>query len=304
MRLRLRIGPATLDALADCLPEDVGRPNYVPFLCDATPASRPDVTLRIRMDAPPARGDAHLIHELPRNWALYSQGGGYRLEVMEQITFQPRQIVLLRRELNDGDVYTVPDPLMPEEAWSLASLMSPFVQWWLAAWLAIRRAGLVVHASAVSMNGAGLAFVGPSGAGKTTMARWCQARAGAVVLNDERIILSRGAAGFEVSGTPWHGEWAELSAGTAPLAALCVLQKAEANCFERLSPASTIARVVPESFLPIWSIDAMHGLLETAERAAREVPSGELRFANDWAITDYLLEYLDGKPTVTRHVPA
>jgi hypothetical protein len=55
-------------------------------------------------------------------------------------------------------------------------------------YLSLFRDALVLHASAVSFGPAGLAFTGSSGAGKSTIARFCQ-MAGASILHDDRIVL-------------------------------------------------------------------------------------------------------------------
>ncbi len=288
MTLWLRIGPATIAIVADRLPDDVGRPNYRPFL--SVEPRLAALTIRVRVDPPPPRDHASPIGEVPAQWALYRADSGYRLEVFEQIQGRPRQIVLLSEALDRADVHLLEHPGMPEyprARWFLALLMNPLIQWWLTAHLALRGDGLIVHAAAAVLNGRGLAFVGPSGAGKTTVVRWCRER-GAVVLNDERILIWRDAQGFRVGGTPWHGELPEVSSSTAPLGRVFLLAHGETNRFSRWRPARAVAQVVPEAFLPIWSPEAMAGLLHVSERLVREVPTGELRFVNSPTVGDYL----------------
>jgi len=55
-------------------------------------------------------------------------------------------------------------------------------------YLSLFRDALILHASAVSFGERGLAFTGCSGAGKSTIARFCQL-AGARILHDDRILL-------------------------------------------------------------------------------------------------------------------
>lgn len=56
-----------------------------------------------------------------------------------------------------------------------------------------RRGRLVLHASAISWNGHVTAFIGRSGAGKSTMAAACAA-AGALVVTDDCLVLRRDGA--------------------------------------------------------------------------------------------------------------
>ena len=291
MTLQLRIGPATIAILADKLPDDVGRQNYRPFLTREPRAAT--LTIRVRIDPPPPRDDVSPIGEVPAQWTLYRTRSGYRLEVFEQIRGRPRQVVLLSEALDRADVHLLEHPGMPDyprARWFLAILMSPFIQWWLTAHLALRGNGLIVHASAAVLNGRGLAFVGPSDAGKTTVVRWCR-DVGAVVLNDERIVIWRDARGFRVSGTPWHGELPVVSSSTAALDGVFLLAHGETNRFSCWRPARAVAHIVPEAFLPIWSREAMAGLLHASEGLVREVPTGELRFVNAPSVGDYLEAY-------------
>jgi hypothetical protein len=295
MRLQLRIGPASIAIHADSLPDDVARENYVPFLSsDDGPAT---LTIRVHTTLCAKRGRAQFqepIARLPTQWELFPDGNGYRLEILEQVEFSPRQVVLLNQALDEADVYQLPHRGMPalEGGWCLALVMNPFIQWWLTAHLALRRQGLIVHGSGVAIDRVGLAFVGPSEAGKTTIARWCRDRAAALLLNDERIVIWRqNGRAVCVSGTPWHGELPHVAAATAPLAGVFFLDKGDANLFTRWTAARSVSHLVPECFLPLWSAEAMSGLLQTADDFISQVPSGELQFVNGPAVADYLQHY-------------
>ena len=298
MTVRFQFGPATIDLVADRWPEDVTAGHYGPFV--SNPEGPADLTIHVHRDRAPSCGRVSPAAQLPTNWALYRCRSGYRLEILEQVTFAPRQIVLLDRSLSRADVYAASGaglPGYPPGSWCLALVMNPFVQWWLTAFLALRARGVLLHASAAAFNGAGLAFAGPSGAGKTTTVRRCRDRAGAVVLNDERIIVWRTAEGVKVAGTPWHGELPEVAALVVPLVGLFMLTKNATNRYLPWPPPRMVAGIMSEAFLPIWSVEAMAGLLEAAEQIARAVPSGELQLANDRDVADYLRRFVDVGPS-------
>ena len=84
--------------------------------------------------------------------------------------------------------------------------------------------GLVLHASAVSVDGRAFLFVAPSGAGKSTHARlWCeQFGPRAVTLNDDKPLLRRQGGTWRVYGTPWSGPHGVNANASAPLHALCL----------------------------------------------------------------------------------
>lgn len=298
MSLRFKIGPAVIAIVVDTFPRDWPHPFYGPF--EDAENERPGLRVRVLTDPPPAREKDQVIGELAKDWQLYPHNGGLRLEILEQIQFQPRLVALINPAWDQVDAHLVPLPYrlpgVDETGWSLGSLMEPLVQWWLTAWLAHRQEGIILHGSAVSLAGHGLAFIGPSGAGKTTVARWCRDEARATVLSDERIVVWHDGRAWQVGGTPWYGELHEVSPLTRPLGGLFVLSKAATNRFVPWKSGPLLSRVIPEAFLPIWSPEGMDGLVEVSTRLVQEVPSGELQCVNDPSVVSYL-EQLIARPS-------
>ena len=300
MTLRLKIGPVVIVIQADRPPCD-WHSSCVPF--EYSGEEPTTLTIRIRTDPPPPRRNAPLIGECATQWQLYAQGDGRRLEVLEQIHFQPKQVALINRAFDEADVHLRPFtsriPGVRQTGWFLAEVMSPLLQWWLTARLALRAEGMILHGSAAVLRDVGLAFVGPSEAGKTTIVRRCRDHAAGTVLNDDRILIWRSQQGFQVSGTPWPGELREVSPVTVPLVRLCILRKAQTNRFVSLPPVQRLTRLIPEAFLPIWTREGMEGLMETATRLAEEVPAGELQFVNDPSVAGFLQELTGVYPKAT-----
>ena len=83
--------------------------------------------------------------------------------------------------------------------------------------------GLSMHGAAMVRDGKGYLFVGPRGAGKTTVVRrWPGER----VLGDDHAIVVREGASWRLYGTPYTGrEKTPCVAGDAPLAAILLLGK-------------------------------------------------------------------------------
>ncbi len=299
--LRLKIGPAVIEVQADRPPQDERRPNHIPFAY--TGEEHPTLTIRVRTDPPPPRGNAPLIGECVTQWQLYAQGDRRRLEVLEQTHFEPKQVALINGGFDQADVHLLPltnrIAKVRQTGWFLAEVMSPLIQWWLTARLAHQAGGMILHGSGVVLRGVGLVFVGPSGAGKTSIARWCRDEAQATVLNDDRILIWHGDGRWQVSGTPWHGELSRVSSVSRPLTALFVLKKAATNRVARLSPIQCLRQLIPEAFLPIWTREGMEGLMETAARLAQEVRTGELEFVNDPSVACFLQELISVSPEAT-----
>ena len=143
----------------------------------------------------------------------------------------------------------------------------------------LRCGGMLVHAAGARINGAARLFIGPSGAGKTTIAR----RVGRCpVLSDEIVAIGRNASGRAAAwGTPF---WGEMGTGPAlvkpaPLGTLCFLKKSRR--LDRLSLAPTRAACRLLQCCCLFGNDARlaANALHNAIWFAHNVPCCELRFA-------------------------
>lgn len=131
--------------------------------------------------------------------------------------------------------------------------------------------GLVLHASGVSQSGYGLAFVGPSGMGKSTQARLWEGLRGAVVLNDDRPAVTLESRGPMLHGTPWSGASDKRMARSVSLQALVFLEQAPVNAARHIPPAEALSRLLPRVFLPYSCEAGMASVLATIERLLKNV---------------------------------
>ena len=116
--------------------------------------------------------------------------------------------------------------------------------------------GLPLHAAGVVAHGRGLAFFGPSGAGKTTLAETSPHP----VLSDELVALGPGVAPGPPSlvRSGFWGEGPERGRpGSAPLAALVALDRGPGFALTRLGPVEAVrgltAAVPVPLAAPLWS---------------------------------------------------
>ncbi len=85
---------------------------------------------------------------------------------------------------------------------------------------------LLLHAAAVAVRGKGYLFVGPSGAGKTTLSSYLARIPGVRVLTDELVLVGEESDRLVLFGTPFWGEFRPPQRrGWAPLAGLFFLAK-------------------------------------------------------------------------------
>jgi hypothetical protein len=143
-----------------------------------------------------------------------------------------------------------------------------------------REHGFLLHASSVVRNGRAYLFTGPSGAGKTTIARL--APADAVVLTDEISYVRRVGERYVAYGTPFAGEFSDSGEPvSAPVAAVFGLAWASDPSRERLAEGAAV-RMLMRNMLFFAADPALTGhLLETACDFAGSVPAFRLAFAPD-----------------------
>ena len=143
-----------------------------------------------------------------------------------------------------------------------------------------REHGFLLHASSVVRNGRAFLFTGPSGAGKTTIARL--APDDAVVLTDEISYVRRVGGRYVAFGTPFAGEFSDAGEPIcAPIAALFGLAWAADPVRDRLTEGAAV-RILMRNMLFFAADPGLTGqLLDTACDFAGAVPAFRLAFAPD-----------------------
>ncbi len=131
--------------------------------------------------------------------------------------------------------------------------------------------GLVLHASALSYQGKGIAFTAPSGSGKTTHAILWEKRFNAAVLNDDCPIIRCINGKAMAYGTPWSGSRHKCINSSAPLAAIVVIEQAPENSIHPLTIQSALPLLLPRLFLPFQNPSMMDTALSNAEKIVNDV---------------------------------
>jgi hypothetical protein len=98
----------------------------------------------------------------------------------------------------------------------------------------VERGGLLLHGSGVLLGESAIVCFGPSGVGKTTVARSVPPE---TVLCDEMIALVPDGEQMVAHGTPFHGDYHVCAPLSAPLRALVRLRQGDVDHLEQLSPA-------------------------------------------------------------------
>lgn len=95
---------------------------------------------------------------------------------------------------------------------------------------------LLVHGSAVALDGRGYLFAAKCGTGKSTHARLWRDALGAVTVNDDKPFLKLTPEGILLCGSPWTGKHGLGQNITVPLQGICLLERGTENAIFPLSP--------------------------------------------------------------------
>ena len=140
--------------------------------------------------------------------------------------------------------------------------------------------GVLLHALGVNDRGAGLLFVGASGAGKTTLGDLYQRYSDVTVLGDERVVVTWAGGQFWLSGTPWPGGGFTVSAETVPLRKVFFLEHGPCNALIADAHLTLYGLLFQQLFLPFWSREALAFAMRFGEELLSTVPAARLAFGD------------------------
>jgi hypothetical protein len=139
-----------------------------------------------------------------------------------------------------------------------------------------QRGGMLLHAACLMHRGRTFVVAGPSGAGKTTLARAAAALPGVTVLTDERVVVRLHEGRWFADGTPWVGEGSFAHPASGPLAGIFILDKSNVDRVERLSPVRAMAALLGCHFPAAWSASD-EDQLKPLEELVAAVPAYRLQ---------------------------
>jgi hypothetical protein len=137
----------------------------------------------------------------------------------------------------------------------------------------LRFDGMMLHASAVMMDGFVYLFSGQSGMGKSTHAGMYLQSFGdrAAIINDDKPVLRRIQNTWYAYGTPWCGKDGINRNAKGRLAGICFLQRGD-TMISRLTPKESASRILMQTQYYQTDREQAVRLLSIVDRLAREVP--------------------------------
>ena len=110
-----------------------------------------------------------------------------------------------------------------------------------------------LHASAINIDGKGIAFTGPSGTGKSTRARaWMEAFSADFISGDRPLVRSDGKV---LSGVPWDGKEKCFRNISLPLGGIFEIRRSATSYVRKLDRSQARQMLLRQSFLPMWDTD-------------------------------------------------
>lgn len=220
-------------------------------------------------------------------WAIYRKGRSWIYAgIPTDGSVSPlHRLAVFSEDHSSGRIYNDREEIFNKG--DLHSLtMFPTDQILIARLLADRN-GFFLHSCGAVMDGKGILFVGHSEAGKSTTARLISPHA--EILCDDRNIVRRYPAGWQVYGSWSHGDVPDVSPRSAPLHAILFIEKSDKNQILRLDNRQEIIRRLLACVIrPFVTADWWEKTLSGVELIAREVPCYIMKFDKSGAILDEL----------------
>ena len=131
---------------------------------------------------------------------------------------------------------------------------------------------ILMHGSALALDGTGFLFTAPSGVGKSTHARlWRELYGDRVqMINDDKPLLRILDDQVTVFGTPWNGKHRLGGNLSAPLQAVCFLARGRENAIRPVSSHEAYPLLLRQIYRPA-DADALMKTLKVADRLLSSV---------------------------------
>ncbi|MDI6839434.1 MAG: hypothetical protein QMD71_01040 [bacterium] len=279
-----------------------------PYYQDFISSDKADVNLRIHCDHLPEYSKDKMLFDGEREgyWKLYCDESRYIIEIYDTMTNKKSKVCLMEPDFSSGDVYIEPElerlhlpssvaepfrvrralrKLKPSAAiWLLPLLMQPLVELIIVNLLA-KKQGIMVHGLGINDRGRGIALLGGTGTGKSTMAEFYKNEERVNILSDEHIIIKKYKDKFLLYGTPWPGMAAAALSESVPLKRIFFIEHAPVN---KILGRGTMRDLLPLLFLPFWDRERMDLILEVCEDLISKINCKKLGFVKDKTVVEFI----------------
>ena len=163
---------------------------------------------------------------------------------------------------------------------------------------AVLKGGIPLHSSAIAFGDRGIAFSGPSGGGKSTIANLLIS-SGQLLNDDFNVILPHKKKAYAIYSTPFTKKEALqncIKRGVM-LATIFFIEKSLTNAIENLSFKYKYIYLLGQTFIFPLSDFFGQKILDNAERLCGSVECKRLHFKNDETIRPFIYHHAGGSLT-------
>ena len=137
--------------------------------------------------------------------------------------------------------------------------------------------GMMLHASAVELDGKAYLFSGPSGMGKSTHTKlWESLFPGARIFNDDKPALRFIDGAWYAYGTPWSGKHGININLKAAIGGISFIRRGEENSIRRLSMLEAATAVISQTRNRFTNAAPLDAMLNLVNKLVVDVPVFEL----------------------------
>ena len=258
--------------------------NYRPFRVEAIG----DAPLLFRMDFKPLPA----VQGEP-TCCFHTDRGVYRIWLQEYFYIVEFQLNGSKRKYRmradkswsqvETDIYAngLYDPLVLNELILIAFVYS-----------AAFHDAVLLHASSIRYGERGVAFIGPSGIGKSTHSLlWLEHIRGACLLNDDQPVVRLIEGIPYVFGSPWSGKTVCFKNESARLEALFLMEQALENRIDRLPPVPAFQKLLASCAMIKQDEKTFACITETLSSIAGKVKMFHLRSKPEKAAAELSFKY-------------
>ncbi len=221
------------------------------------------------------------------NWRLLKKDNAY---IYKSSLKDKKQLMLINKTFERITAHILRDK-SKGRVWRVEDIIYDFLQVLLISYLARLGTGIFTHAIGVKdLDGGGLLFAGKSGCGKSTTARLWHRYSGAMVLNDDRVIVRRHTGKYFIYGSPWHGEFGDYLYSRmepAPLRKLFFIHHAPNNTARPIFKKEAFERLYPALFPAFWDKRSLENTVSFCQGLIRNTPCYIFGFAKNKQMIDF-----------------
>lgn len=244
--------------------------------------NEPGVILQVLCGQMPAISDTELVFDSRVTWQMLKRGQDWLVRVGMEELFQ---VGVFSPDFHHGKVYVARNEGDPDRFnFPLDYPMGEVIMMHLLPGYN----GVMMHAAGVIYNGEGYLFTGHGGVGKSTTARLWQATPGALVVNDDKVILRCIDGEWRMFGTPWHGEGGMAEPLSAPLKRIFILKQAKENRLDPIPMVQAAAMLLARAFVPLWDAGRMDSAIQFMGDLLQVIPCEQYGFLPDTSAVEFI----------------